>query len=192
MLSWVEHENIFITSGPGTLIQRQLRTSIRSGVGFPISSTDQHRKSYTLIFQPYNEIIQEMQQLQSKTFQRHYYKNKASMLGNNPSFAFQDHKIYIYNSMRFNMRKRTVWNVNPTNTKISRIRSIWPESSLFIRRNHISLAIQNVPSEDSDQTARVCKLIWIFAWRTCLEVHFLTLRLVSFSCLLYKNHILAL
>ena len=41
-----------------------------------------------------------------------------------------------------------------------------------------SLANQNVPKEDSDQTARMRRLIWIFAGRTRLKVRFPTLRLI--------------
>ena len=52
----------------------------------------------------------------------------------------------------------------------------WSESSLSAWRNFASLAIQNAPSEDSDQTARMRRLIWIFAGRTCPTVRFLTLR----------------
>ena len=40
------------------------------------------------------------------------------------------------------------------------------ESSLSTWRNFASLAMQNVPSEDFDQTARVRSLIWIFAGHT--------------------------
>ena len=40
------------------------------------------------------------------------------------------------------------------------------------------LAIQNAPSEDSDQTARMRSLIRIFAGCTCPEVRFLTLRII--------------
>ena len=76
-----------------------------------------------------------------------------------------------------NVRKRTFWHVRPTKTQISlRIRTVWSESSLSVWRNFAYLAIQNAPSEDSDQTARMRRLIWIFAWRTCPKVHFLTLR----------------
>ena len=35
------------------------------------------------------------------------------------------------------------------------------------RRNFAFLTIQNTPRDDSDQTARVRRLIWIFAMRTC-------------------------
>ena len=40
-----------------------------------------------------------------------------------------------------------------------------------------SLTIQNALSEDSDQTARMRSLIWIFAGRPCPKVRFLTLSL---------------
>ena len=40
------------------------------------------------------------------------------------------------------------------------------------------VSLQNVRSENSDQTAQVCRLIRIFARRTCPKVRFLRLRLV--------------
>ena len=52
------------------------------------------------------------------------------------------------------------------------------QSSLSAWRNFASLAIQNPPSEDSDQTAQMRRLIWIFSVRTCPKVRFLTLRLI--------------
>ena len=57
-------------------------------------------------------------------------------------------------------------------------RAVWSESSFSAWRNFASLAFQNAPSEDSDQTARKRRLIWIFAERTCQKVRFLTLRLI--------------
>ena len=57
-----------------------------------------------------------------------------------------------------------IWHGHPTKTQISlRIRAVWFESSLSAWRNFASLAIQNALTEDSRQTARMCKLIWIFA-----------------------------
>ena len=53
------------------------------------------------------------------------------------------------------------------------------KTSLSVWKNVAGLAIQNAPSEDSDQTARMRKLIWIFAGRTDPTVRFLTLRLIS-------------
>ena len=52
-------------------------------------------------------------------------------------------------------------------------------------RNVASLAIQNAPSEDSDQTAQMRSLIRIFAGRTCAKVRFLTEAHTSF--LLYTR-----
>ena len=47
------------------------------------------------------------------------------------------------------------------------IHAVWPASSLSAWRNFASSAIQNAPSEDSDQTGRACP-----------KVRFLTLRLI--------------
>ena len=50
--------------------------------------------------------------------------------------------------------------------------------SVFVVRmkNSASMAIQNMTSEDSDQTARMRSLIRIFAGHTCPKLSFLTLR----------------
>ena len=70
--------------------------------------------------------------------------------------------------MSSNVRKRTFWHVCPVKTQISlRIRGGTSESSFSTWKNFASLAIQNVPSEDSDQTVRMSRLIWIFAGCTC-------------------------
>ena len=55
------------------------------------------------------------------------------------------------------------------------------QSSLSTWRNFTSLAIQHVPSEDSDQTMWMHRLIWIFPGPTCPKVCFL--RLQSKWCL---------
>ena len=83
----------------------------------------------------------------------------------------------LCHEMSRNERKHTFWHVRQTNTQISlRIRAVWSESSLSAWSNFASLAIRNAPSEDSDQAARMRRLIWIFAWRTCSKVRFLTFR----------------
>ena len=75
--------------------------------------------------------------------------------------------------MSRNVRKRTFGHVPSTKTQISlRIRAVWSESSLSAWSNFASLAIQNAPSEDSDQTAQMRSLIWIFAGRICREILF--------------------
>ena len=62
---------------------------------------------------------------------------------------------------------------------------------LSTQRNFASLAIQNAPSKDSNQTARTRRRIWIFAGRTCLNIRFLTLRLhwTSFAFPSYNDSI---
>ena len=84
--------------------------------------------------------------------------------------------------MSRNVQKRTPGQVRPTKTQISlRIRAVRSEFSFSAWRNFASLAIQNAPSEDSDQIARMRRLIWIFAGRTCHDVRFLTLRFNWFA-----------
>ena len=51
------------------------------------------------------------------------------------------------------------------------------QSVLVVCIKLASLAIQNGPGEDSDQTARMRRLIRIFAWRTYSKVRFVTLHL---------------
>ena len=59
--------------------------------------------------------------------------------------------------------------VRPAKTQISLgIRPVWSESSLSAWRNLGSLAILWAHSEDSDQTGRMPRLIWVFAGRTLI------------------------
>ena len=59
--------------------------------------------------------------------------------------------------------------VRPAKTQISLgIRPVWSESSLSTRRKHGSLATHWAHSEDSDQTGRMPRLIWVFAGRTVI------------------------
>ena len=44
---------------------------------------------------------------------------------------------------------------------------VWSESSLSAWRNIGSLATHWAHSEDSDQTGRMPRLIWVFAWHKC-------------------------
>ena len=75
--------------------------------------------------------------------------------------------------MSLDVRKRTVWCMRQTKAQISlRIRAVWSESSLSAWRNFESLAIQIALKEDSDQTARMRRLIWIFGGRTRPKVRF--------------------
>ena len=49
------------------------------------------------------------------------------------------------------------------------VRPVWSVSSLSAWRTLGSLATHWVDSEDSDQTGRMPKLVWIFAGRTCMS-----------------------
>ena len=59
------------------------------------------------------------------------------------------------------------------------------QSLLPMWRNIASLAIQNAPSEDSDQTAQMCRLLWILVGHTLHKVCLVTLWLNLFW---YINH----
>ena len=59
--------------------------------------------------------------------------------------------------------------VRPAKTRISLgIRPVWSEYSLSAWRNLGSLATHWAHSEDSDQTSRMPRLIWVFAGRTLI------------------------
>ena len=88
--------------------------------------------------------------------------------------------FYVINPKYFSrsVRKHTFWQVRPKKTQISlRIRAVLSKASFCAWKNFAPLAIQNEHSEDSDQTARMRRLIWIFVGRTCPKV--LTLWLIQ-------------
>ena len=81
--------------------------------------------------------------------------------------------------MNRNVRKRPFWPVRPGPTKIQigpRICAVWSEFSLSAWRKSVSLAIQNMPSDDSDRTG-MDRLIWIFTDCACSKACLPTLRL---------------
>ena len=70
------------------------------------------------------------------------------------------------------MTKPTKWHVRPAKTQIRLggclgIRPVSSESSLSAWRKLGSLATHWAHSEDSDQTGRIPRLIWVFAGRKC-------------------------
>ena len=74
-----------------------------------------------------------------------------------------------------NIRKHTFGHVRPAKIQISlRSRAVWPESSLgaFWIANNVKCRHTD---KDTDQTARMHRLIWVFVWRMCQKVCFLTL-----------------
>ena len=76
-----------------------------------------------------------------------------------------------------NVRKCTFGHVRPAKIQISlRIRAGWSESSLgaiWIAKDAKFLHADN---EDSDQTARMCRSIWIFSGVHMHKIRFLTYR----------------
>ena len=65
------------------------------------------------------------------------------------------------------MTKPTKWHVRPAKTQISLgIHPVWSESSMSACRKLGSPATHWAHSEDSDQTGRMPRLIWVFAGRT--------------------------
>ena len=71
------------------------------------------------------------------------------------------------------MTNPTKWHVHPAKTQISLgIRPVWSGASLSAWRNIGSSAIYWAQWEDSDQTRRMPRLIWVFDGRTCQFVGF--------------------
>ena len=65
--------------------------------------------------------------------------------------------------------KPTKWHVRPANTQISLgIRPVWSESWLCTQWVAKDLSFLHADSEDSDQTGRMPRLIWVFAGRTVI------------------------
>ena len=77
------------------------------------------------------------------------------------------------------MTKPTKWHVCPTKTQISLgILPAWPESSLCAQWVAKDSSYLHADSEDSDQTGRMPRLMWVFAGRTCHFVGFVMRRLI--------------
>ena len=88
-------------------------------------------------------------------------------------------KYPLYESPHDKTNKMTV---RPTKTQISLgIRPVWSESYLCAQRVAKDPRFLHADSEDSDQTGRMPRLIWVFAGRTCHFVGFVMRRLISVS-----------
>ena len=78
------------------------------------------------------------------------------------------------------MTKPTKMTVRPAKTQINLgIHPVWLESSLCAQWVAKEPSFLHVDSEDSDQTGRMPRQIWVFAGRTCHCVGFVTRRLNS-------------
>ena len=76
--------------------------------------------------------------------------------------------------------------VRPAKTQISLgIHPVWSESSLSAWRKLGSLATHWAHNEDSDQTGRTPRLIWVFAGRTCIFVGFVMRLLIYLRYLIW-------
>ena len=79
------------------------------------------------------------------------------------------------------LTKPTKWHVRPAKTQISMgIRPVWSKSSLCAQWVGKDPSFLHADSEDSDQTGRLSRLIWVFAGPTCHFVCFVTRWLISF------------
>ena len=92
-----------------------------------------------------------------------WYKDKSSHMKGHATTT----KTSLWNEPRHD--KTNKMNVHPAKTQISLgIRPVWSESSLPARRKLGSLATHWAHCEDSDQTGRMPRLIWVFAGRTLI------------------------
>ena len=83
--------------------------------------------------------------------------------------ALKSRVEYCHSQSEINWATTNKMSVRPTKTQISLgIRPVWPESSLSAWRQLGSLATHWAHSEDSDQTGRMPRLIWVFAGRTLI------------------------
>ena len=90
----------------------------------------------------------------------------------------------LYHIMSHNVRRRTFWLCSKRGLKSACASAQSDKSSFSAWRNVACMAIQNAPREDSDQTARMRRLIWIFSGCTCPKVLFQTLSLLLFCGIL--------
>ena len=96
-------------------------------------------------------------------------------------FVFWDvnNGFYCCKIMSHLARKPTKWHVRPAKTQIC---PVWSESSLSAWRKLRSLATHWAHREDSDQTGRMSRHIWVFTGCTCHSVGFVTRWLLCFYC----------
>ena len=93
------------------------------------------------------------------------------------SFLVQPLQIsnfFLIINIRRNVRKRTFGHMRPTKIQISlRIRTVWSESSLGAFWVVKDANFLHADNKDSDQTARMRRLIWVFVGRTCPYLFFI-------------------
>ena len=91
--------------------------------------------------------------------------------------------------MSRNVNKRTFGHVRPAMIQISlRSCAVWSESPLGAVWTVNDTKLQRKGNEDSHLTARMHRLIWVFAWFLCQKVRFLTLR-INYAYLLVQYNL---
>ena len=65
--------------------------------------------------------------------------------------------------------------------------AVWPESSMGALWTDKNAKFLHADNKDSDQTAQMRRLIWVFVGCTCRTVHFLTLKLIYFFIITRYN-----
>ena len=97
-----------------------------------------------------------------------------------PAWTVQGSTRYTWKTIYLSclVTKPAYWHVRPAKTQISLgIRPVWLKSSLWAQWVAKDPSFLHADSEDSDQTGRTPRLIWVFAGRTCHFVGFVTRRL---------------
>ena len=82
------------------------------------------------------------------------------------------------NGMCAQRRLRSAWASAQSDQSLRCIRPVWSESSLCAQLVAKDQSFLHTDREDSDQTGRMPRLIWVFAWRTCHFVGFVMWRLI--------------
>ena len=96
-------------------------------------------------------------------------KNGAACSATRTSFCYFTSLASKKVHMSHLVTKPTKWHVRPAKTPNSLgIRPVWSESALSALRKLGSLATHWAHSEDSGQTGRMARLIWVFAGRTVI------------------------
>ena len=122
---------------------------------------------------------------------------KASLQAGVSVFIFSEYRLpwSSLDNMRRSTTKPTKWSVRPVKAQISLgSRPIWSESSLCAQCPGLNGQLRTqgffmhyADSEDSEQTGRMPRLIWVFAGRTGHFVGFVVLRLIwddtSLTCM---------
>ena len=78
---------------------------------------------------------------------------------------------HSYQTIKYEPRhdKTNIMSVRPVKTQISLgIRLVWSEYSLYAQWIAKDQSFLHADSEDSDQTGRMPRLIWVFAGRTAI------------------------